>query len=110
MAPLTPSLAASRRLVVKIGSALLVDRATGLRAGWLRSLAEDVARLRAHGTLAWREGRNGGIQFDEPIDVAKWAPGSPGNGHRDVERMVALSRGQVAPQPPWRIAALQEKA
>ncbi len=41
----------ARRLVVKIGSALLVDRATGaLRDGWLRSLAEDVAMIRKRGT------------------------------------------------------------
>lgn len=46
----TPSLATARRLVVKIGSALLVDRATGLRADWLKSLAQDVARIRARGT------------------------------------------------------------
>ncbi|SMY07332.1 glutamate 5-kinase [Flavimaricola marinus] len=40
----------ARRLVVKIGSALLVDRTTGaLRADWLASLAEDVARLRKRG-------------------------------------------------------------
>jgi glutamate 5-kinase len=40
----------ARRLVVKIGSALLVDRSTGdLRADWLRSLAEDVAALVARG-------------------------------------------------------------
>jgi glutamate 5-kinase len=42
-------LAQARRLVVKVGSALLVDRATGLRDEWLRGLAEDVARLRARG-------------------------------------------------------------
>jgi len=41
----------AKRLVIKIGSALLVDRATGaLRAEWLASLAKDVARLRARGT------------------------------------------------------------
>ncbi|MDA3859320.1 MAG: glutamate 5-kinase, partial [Roseovarius sp.] len=41
----------AKRLVIKIGSALLVDRATGeLRAEWLRALAEDVVRLRARGT------------------------------------------------------------
>lgn len=45
------SVAAARRLVVKIGSALLVDRATGLlRADWLRALAEDVAAARARGS------------------------------------------------------------
>jgi glutamate 5-kinase len=36
----------AKRIVVKIGSALLVDRATGrLRATWLNSLADDVAEL-----------------------------------------------------------------
>ena len=45
------SLTAARRLVVKIGSALLVDRDTSaLRDGWLRALAEDVAAIRARGT------------------------------------------------------------
>ena len=43
------SLTDARRVVVKIGSALLVDPATGLRADWLTSLAADVARLRARG-------------------------------------------------------------
>ena len=37
-------------IVVKIGSALLADPATGaLRVEWLRALAEDVAALRAEG-------------------------------------------------------------
>ena len=45
------SLTQAKRLVVKIGSALLVDRATGaLRSNWLQSLAQDVARIRARGT------------------------------------------------------------
>lgn len=46
MAPLT----AANRIVVKIGSALLVDRTTGdLRADWLRALAEDVHWLKGLG-------------------------------------------------------------
>ncbi len=41
----------ARRVVVKIGSALLVDRETGtLRSGWLTALADDVAHLRASGS------------------------------------------------------------
>lgn len=39
----------ARRLVVKIGSALLVDRATGLREDWLTGLAADTAWLRGQG-------------------------------------------------------------
>ncbi|MEM9126350.1 MAG: glutamate 5-kinase, partial [Pseudomonadota bacterium] len=45
------TLTAARRLVVKIGSALLVDRHSGLlRSDWLKSLAQDVARLKGQGT------------------------------------------------------------
>ena len=54
MATLTlarPDVRAARRLVVKIGSALLVEGRTGrLRADWLRALAADVAAARAAGT------------------------------------------------------------
>lgn len=54
MAPLTqttpPALDKARRLVVKIGSALLVDGRSGaLREDWLRGLAADVAALKARG-------------------------------------------------------------
>lgn len=49
MAPLTPTLQGAQRIVVKIGSALLVDGDGALRAKWLTSLAEDVAMLRAQG-------------------------------------------------------------
>jgi glutamate 5-kinase len=53
MAALTPMVApdilSARRLVVKIGSALLVDRQTGLRVDWLRALAQDVAVVKARG-------------------------------------------------------------
>ncbi|MGH1329571.1 MAG: glutamate 5-kinase [Paracoccaceae bacterium] len=45
------ALAEARILVVKIGSALLVDRATGsIRGEWLAGLAADVAAIRARGT------------------------------------------------------------
>ena len=48
MATLSPDLRAARRLVVKIGSALLVD-SNGLRGNWLRALADDVADWRKRG-------------------------------------------------------------
>jgi glutamate 5-kinase len=53
MAALTPLVAPdirnAKRLVVKIGSALLVDQISGLRLDWLRALALDVADVRARG-------------------------------------------------------------
>ena len=46
-----PQLAQARRLVVKIGSALLVDGVSGqLREAWLQDLTADIARLRNRGT------------------------------------------------------------
>jgi len=45
------SLKTARRLVVKIGSALLVEKETGrLRETWLQGLARDIAEIRARGT------------------------------------------------------------
>src|SRR5262245_53870728 len=41
-----PEWAGAQRIIVKVGSALLMDPATGnLRDAWLDSLADDVARL-----------------------------------------------------------------
>ena len=44
------ALSDAKRLVVKIGSALLVDKSSGeLRGDWLKALAEDVASIRQRG-------------------------------------------------------------
>ena len=44
-----PDIRAAKRLVIKIGSALLVDREKGLRQGWLSALAMDVAEAKVRG-------------------------------------------------------------
>ena len=44
-----PDIRSARRLVVKIGSALLVDRQTGLKQAWLSALAMDVAEAKGRG-------------------------------------------------------------
>ena len=44
-----PDVTTARRLVIKIGSALLVDRQTGLKQGWLSALAMDVAEAKLRG-------------------------------------------------------------
>ena len=47
---MTPSLQGFRRVVLKVGSSLLVDRARGqLNHAWLASLAEDIAALHGCG-------------------------------------------------------------
>ncbi len=45
-----PDIRDAKRLVIKIGSALLVDRGTGLKQAWLSALAMDVAEAKARGT------------------------------------------------------------
>lgn len=46
-----PDIRAARRLVIKIGSALLVDAVSGqLRSDWLEGLAADVAEAKGRGT------------------------------------------------------------
>jgi len=45
----TDLLQGKRRIVVKVGSALLVDRASGVRQVWLESLVEDLAALKKGG-------------------------------------------------------------
>ena len=47
---MTSHLKPYQRIVIKIGSALLVDRETGLRQRWLESLLSDVATFAAAGT------------------------------------------------------------
>ena len=45
-----PDIRDAKRLVVKIGSALLVDRVSGLRLDWLAAMALDVAEVKQRGT------------------------------------------------------------
>ena len=44
-----PKLTKCRRIVIKVGSSLLVDRKTGLKTAWLEALAADIASLHAGG-------------------------------------------------------------
>jgi hypothetical protein len=43
------SLGSYRRIVIKIGSALLVDRKAGLKKSWLDAMCADIASLKAKG-------------------------------------------------------------
>jgi len=47
--PLQSDLSRFRRIVIKVGSSLVVDPKTGLRKAWLESLALDVLKLRQQG-------------------------------------------------------------
>ncbi|MGE3875318.1 MAG: glutamate 5-kinase [Parvibaculaceae bacterium] len=85
----------ARRIVVKIGSALLVDGATGtLKAAWLASLSEDLA-------LARSQGREIIIVSSGAIALGrrklKLAPGAI----RLEESQAAAAVGQIALAHAW---------
>ena len=50
MTLVAPEVTAAKRLVIKIGSALLVDRGSGIRKAWLDAISDDIAALKARGT------------------------------------------------------------
>ncbi len=79
----------ARRLVVKIGSALLVDEGSGLiRRAWLAALAEDVARCR-------KRGQEVVIVSSGAVAVGREHLGLAGKALRLEEKQAAAATGQV---------------
>ena len=56
------------RIVIKIGSALLVDRHQGLKREWLNRLCEDIAALKAKGVEVMVVS-SGAIALDGPFCI-----------------------------------------
>ncbi|MDX1540861.1 MAG: glutamate 5-kinase, partial [Geminicoccaceae bacterium] len=78
----------SRRLVVKIGSSLLVDPEGTLRRPWLASLAADLAALRARGTEVI-------VVTSGAIALGRGALGLRPRGLRLEEKQAAAAVGQI---------------
>jgi glutamate 5-kinase len=88
-AALSNSLAASRRLIVKIGSALLVDEASGnIRRAWLEALMDDLARCRARGQEIL-------IVSSGAIAVGRRHLGLTGTALKLEEKQAAAATGQI---------------
>ncbi len=87
---ITPAaaLAHSRRLVVKIGSALLVAESGEIRRPWLAALAEDVARCRARGQEVI-------LVSSGAIAVGRRHLGLVGRPLRLDEKQAAAATGQI---------------
>jgi glutamate 5-kinase len=80
----------ARRLVVKIGSALLTDAETGrVRTDWLAALSDDVAGLKA-------EGREVIIVSSGAIALGRRMLGLPRGALRLEESQAAAATGQIA--------------
>ena len=83
------------RIVIKIGSALLVDRKSGrLRAEWLEALVEDIARLSAGG-------REIIIVSSGAIALGRGVLGLPAGPLRLEESQAAAAVGQIALARAW---------
>jgi glutamate 5-kinase len=90
---MTP-LANYRRITVKIGSALLVDRAGKLRTQWLADLAEDIAALKA-------EGREIVIVSSGAIALGRGLLGLSATTLTLEQSQAAASAGQIALSQAW---------
>ncbi|HEY1246562.1 MAG TPA: glutamate 5-kinase [Hyphomicrobiaceae bacterium] len=85
-----PQWAAARRMVVKIGSSLLVDRPRGeLNAAWLASLAQDVADLA-------RAGRQVILVSSGAIALGRHMLGLPSGALELEKSQAAAAVGQVS--------------
>jgi glutamate 5-kinase len=90
-----PSLATAKRVVVKIGSALIVDPITAApREDWLRSVVEDIAALAAHGTEVI-------VVSSGAISLARRQLGLTAAKLRLEEKQAAASVGQIRLAQAW---------
>jgi glutamate 5-kinase len=79
----------AQRIVVKIGSALLADRATGaVRAAWLGSLADDIAALKTAGKQVI-------IVSSGAIAIGRHVLGLPAGTLKLEESQAAAAAGQI---------------
>ncbi|HXP32293.1 MAG TPA: glutamate 5-kinase [Stellaceae bacterium] len=86
---MSQSLAAARRLIIKIGSALLVDDSTGdIRRDWLAALVEDIVRCRARGQEVL-------IVSSGAVAVGRRHLGLAGRSLKLEEKQAAASAGQI---------------
>jgi glutamate 5-kinase len=91
---MTPSLKKYRRITVKIGSALLVDRQTGMRRQWLDSLTDDIAALAAGGTQML-------VVSSGAIALGRTILGLKAKALKLEESQAAAAVGQIALAGAW---------
>lgn len=92
---MTPSLTSARRVVVKIGSALLVDaRQAAPRSEWLAGVAADIAALRARGVDVI-------VVSSGAIALARRSLGLTQQRLRLEEKQAAAAVGQIRLAQAW---------
>ncbi len=90
-----PTLTGAKRLVIKIGSALMVDPQKAVpRHDWLESVAADIAFLRERGVQVC-------VVSSGAIALARYRLGLTGGALRLAEKQAAASVGQVLLAQAW---------
>jgi glutamate 5-kinase len=92
-----PDLAGARRLIVKIGSALLVEASGEIRRAWLAALAADIARCRGRGQEVV-------VVTSGAIAVGRRLLGLEGAALRLEEKQAAAATGQIRLAHAWQEA------
>jgi glutamate 5-kinase len=91
----SPEISQFRRVVLKVGSSLLVDRARGrLNHAWLAALAEDIADLHARGADVL-------IVSSGAIAMGRTVLGLPPGSLKLEESQAAAAVGQIALARTW---------
>ena len=93
--PPLPSLKNFRRVVIKVGSSLLIDRGQAcVRNGWLESLAKDIADLHANGADIL-------VVSSGAIALGRTVLGLPERGLKLEDSQAAAAVGQIALARIW---------
>jgi glutamate 5-kinase len=91
--PALPRLADFQRIVIKVGSSLLVD-ADGVRRAWLHALARDIAALQARGAEVM-------VVSSGSIALGRRVLGLPPGALRLEDSQAAAAVGQIALARTW---------
>ncbi|AWI59156.1 glutamate 5-kinase [Sinorhizobium fredii] len=83
-----------RRIVIKIGSALLVDRKSGLKKSWLDAMCADIAALRAKGVEVL-------VVSSGAIALGRTVLNLPAGALKLEESQAAAAVGQIALARAW---------
>ncbi|WP_104665505.1 glutamate 5-kinase [Ensifer adhaerens] len=83
-----------RRVVIKIGSALLVDRASGLKKAWLDAMCADIAGLKARGVEVL-------VVSSGAIALGRTVLNLPAGALKLEESQAAAAVGQIALARAW---------
>ncbi|ASY58488.1 glutamate 5-kinase [Sinorhizobium sp. CCBAU 05631] len=83
-----------RRIVIKIGSALLVDRQTGLKKSWLDAMCADIAALKGKGVEVL-------VVSSGAIALGRTVLNLPAGALKLEESQAAAAVGQIALARAW---------